>query len=326
MDSRTGLVPRDEYLFARAFLNREVDRKGEARSGRTRSPAVTGFWAGLSGACLIGLAGYVGGVVEQLTALGIVVSSVMGLQLGQLHQQSQRENELQQVIEAAGLQRKLLGEPDFFAAHLSIARTLNSLAESDNATLRNHAVASLTDLHSKISEMSEGKLVFEKTETWRTVYERLLRKPEVTKYRSIAWFRNPAYWQDPPGRKSLQLNCEMAGSGMLIHRTIITPASLWERDKNLPGSPLLEWIEQQYVHGIWIKLVREEDIQAEPDLLVDLGIYGDIAVGTQLVDENGKTSRFELDFRADERRAAEAIWERLDLFAISYADLLDRER
>ncbi|WP_145386110.1 hypothetical protein [Stieleria neptunia] len=274
---------------------------------------------------MIGLAGYFGGMPEQLTALGIVVSSVMGLQLSQFQQSNRRNRQLTQVLEAAGLQSQLLFQPDLFSVHIRIARALNSLAESDNATLRNHAVASLSDLHAKISEMSEGKLVFENTETWRTVYERLLRKPEVTKYRSISWFRNAVYWQDLPGKKSLQLNCDLADSGLLIQRSVIAPASLWETGENLPLSPLLEWIEQQHIHGIWVKLVREEDLRAEPDLLVDLGIYGEIAVGSQLVDEEGRTSRFELDFRDDERKAAEAIWDRLDLFATSYAELLDRE-
>ncbi|WP_430453482.1 hypothetical protein [Rhodopirellula europaea] len=298
----------------------------ETESNRKRSPAVSGFWAGFVGACMIGLAGYLGGVTEQLTALGIVVSSVMGIQLGQFHQANRRNRQLMQVVEAAGLQTELLGQPDLFSVHVRIARALNSLAESDDVTLRNHAVASLTDLHAKISEMSEGKLVFENTETWRTVYERLLRKPEVTKYRSISWFRNAAYWQDLPGKRSLQLNCELADSGLLIHRTVIAPESLWEMGQDLPHPPLLDWIEQQHIHGIWIKLVREDDLRDEPRLLVDLGIYGEIAVGTQLVDENGLTSRFELDFRADAQSAAEAFWERLDLFATSYAELLDRER
>ncbi|QDV42487.1 hypothetical protein Enr13x_23350 [Stieleria neptunia] len=302
-----------------------MENQRETESKRKRSPVISGFWAGFVGACMIGLAGYFGGMPEQLTALGIVVSSVMGLQLSQFQQSNRRNRQLTQVLEAAGLQSQLLFQPDLFSVHIRIARALNSLAESDNATLRNHAVASLSDLHAKISEMSEGKLVFENTETWRTVYERLLRKPEVTKYRSISWFRNAVYWQDLPGKKSLQLNCDLADSGLLIQRSVIAPASLWETGENLPLSPLLEWIEQQHIHGIWVKLVREEDLRAEPDLLVDLGIYGEIAVGSQLVDEEGRTSRFELDFRDDERKAAEAIWDRLDLFATSYAELLDRE-
>ncbi|WP_436717759.1 hypothetical protein U8335_13830 [Roseiconus lacunae] len=291
-----------------------------------RSLTVGGFCVGLAGGCLVGLASYFGGPIEQIGALGIIISSVMGLQFSQLQQATQDDEQLKQVLEVAGLHRELLLQSDLFSVHIRIARALNSLAQSDNATLRNHAVASLSDLHAKISEMSEGKLIFENTETWRTVYERLLRKPEVSFYRSISWFRNAAYWQDLPGKKSLQLNCELAEDRLLIHRTVIAPESLWPKGKNLPLPPLLEWIEEQHIHGIWIRLVREEDIRSEPALIVDLGIYGETAVGTQLVDENGQTSRFELDFREDERKAAEAIWDRLNLFATSYAELLDRDR
>jgi len=325
VDPRTGIVGTSRAI-AGAFVDLTALRMGDLESERRRSPAINGFWTGFVGACMIGLTGYFGGSTEQLTALGIVISSVMGMQLNELHQSRRRDGQLRQVLEAAGLQNGLLRQPDLFLMHLRIARALNSLADSDNATLRNHAVASLSDLHAKISEMSEGKLVFENTETWRTVYERLLRKPEVTFYRSISWFRNAAYWQDLPGKKSLQLNCELSEDRLLIHRTVIAPESLWPKDENLPLSPLLDWIEEQHIHGIWIRLVREEDIRSEPALLVDLGIYGETAVGTQLVDESGQTSRFELDFREDERKAAEVIWERINLFATSYAELLDQER
>lgn len=284
-----------------------------------------GFWAGFIGAALIGLVGIFGELTEQISTVGVLVSCVMGLQLGQLEFAKKKHDQLAKILELTGLQAALLEQPDLLLMHVRIARSLSSLAKSDNATLRNHAIASLSDLHANISEMSEGKLVFEKTETWRTVYERLLRKPEVTFYRSISWFRNEAYWQDIPGKQSLQLNCELADAGLLIHRTVIVPQSLWGKKQNLPNSPLIEWIEEQHVHGIWIKLVRETDIQTEPDLLVDLGIYGDLAVGAQVVNEKGKTSRFEIDFRPTERQSAEAIWERLNLFATSYAELLDRK-
>ena len=64
----------------------------------------------------------------------------------------------------------------------------------------------------------------------------------------------------------------------------------------LPAPAIRPWIDEQNDHGIWVSLVRESEIAAEPDLLADFGIYGDRAIGIQELDEQSRTLRFVLHF------------------------------
>ena len=86
-----------------------------------------------------------------------------------------------------------------------------------------------------------------------------------------------------------------------------------------------EKTSEQYTHGIWTKLVRESTLTGEPDLLVDLGIYGTRAVGFQELDDHGRTVRFTLSFEFAEILAAERRWERLSVYSTSYQKLLDQQ-
>ncbi len=86
------------------------------------------------------------------------------------------------------------------------------------------------------------------------------------------------------------------------------------------------WLDEQNDRGVWVSLVRESEIAAEPDLLADFGIYGDRAIGIQELDELSRTQRFVLQFDAHSLHLARDRWERLSLYAIPYADLLDQAR
>ena len=95
----------------------------------------------------------------------------------------------------------------------------------------------------------------------------------------------------------------------------------------LPDDELRQWIHEQSVHGIWMKLVRISDLKNEPDLVRDMGIYGQLAVGTQqLADDNLRTQRFILSFDLNEIREAERLWQKLEVYASSYKNLLDQFR
>lgn len=292
-------------------------------------PIVSG-WRFLSiaflGSLAVALVSVFLGLAEQVSVLGVVASSHLGIQLAYLEYARARDRRQFELISALGMSENLVLNPSYLAFHRRMTLSLSTLADSDNRLLQDQALSRLVELNAKIADMADGKLVFERTETWRTVYEEMLRKPEVKEYRSVSWFRSEDYWQDPPGRQSLDLNCQLAEEGLLIHRNVIVPESLWPIDQNLPNAPIIQWIEKQHTHGIWILLTRESSVAKEPALLVDFGIYGDVAVGTQIVDREGRTSRFEIDFRQDERLAAQRVWDRLKLFATSYADLLDREQ
>lgn len=70
--------------------------------------------------------------------------------------------------------------------------------------------------------------------------------------------------------------------------------------------------------------MRESELKTEPDLLLDIGIYGSRAVGTQELGEDGATRRFTLQFGFEHVPAAEERWERLLVCAEKYSDFLDR--
>ena len=163
------------------------------------------------------------------------------------------------------------------------------------------------------------------TETWRMPYERLLRSPGLYLYRSIAFLKTANYWQDEPGRQSMQVNFELAGDGKLnIERIAIVPDHLWPPQERFPVEPIHSWLQAQHLHSITVKLVRQSSLTEEPDLVTDMGLYGNRAVGQQEIDDRGRTVQFTLTFDFPEVLAAEQRWERLSIYAISYAELLDR--
>ena len=72
---------------------------------------------------------------------------------------------------------------------------------------------------------------------------------------------------------------------------------------------------------------RISDLRHEPELLRDMGIYGQIAVGTQeLAADNLHTHRFLLNFDLHAIREAERQWEKLGVYSIAYKDLLEQFR
>jgi hypothetical protein len=122
----------------------------------------------------------------------------------------------------------------------------------------------------------------------------------------------------------MRLNYEMIQRGLKIERTIILREDLWPRGRMLPSDEILPWIVEQHDHGIWVTLVRESEIDAEPDLLCDFGIYDDRATGIQELDDRSRTLRFILHFDAPSVRLARDRWTRLSLYAVSYAGLVDQ--
>ena len=71
-----------------------------------------------------------------------------------------------------------------------------------------------------------------------------------------------------------------------------------------------------------MSLVRLADLQQEPDLICDMGIYGEDAVGFQQTDFEGKTVKFQLRFDPNSIHQAEQRWNQLLLFATPLEDLI----
>lgn len=189
--------------------------------------------------------------------------------------------------------------------------------------LREIAAIKLASVNAQIGSIAAGTVVFEGTETWRTVYEQLLAGGSVREYRSVAWARSADYWQDPPGRQSMRANFAAVHKRVLIERIVVLAADLWPTDQSLPDQPVRSWLQEQHDHGLHHVVVRESALDKEPDLLADFGIYGDRAVGTQELDEKSRTVRFTLSFAPQAVRLANDRWRRLSIFGIPYQSLLE---
>lgn len=209
--------------------------------------------------------------------------------------------------------------------HATMAKALRRLTRQRDPVFRELALAKLDVIARDCDSLGNGIVEFVSTESWRVVYEQLLRSPGLHLYRSVAYVESAHYWQDGPGQQSTQLNLELHDGGVIsIERTAIIADHLWPHDAPFPVEPLNEWLDQQHRHGIWLRLVRESALENDTDLLSDYGIYGSRGVGYQTADPAGRTIRFTLDFNFEKVQEAELKWNRLALYATSYADLLDQ--
>ena len=238
---------------------------------------------------------------------------------------SSRGSSASQNISLLELPFMLARDLDTFARYQSISQSLARISRALDPIYRELALESLDDTNRRIHTLADGLLIFEGTETWRLVYERLLRSPGLYLYRSVAWIQSAAYWQDEPGRKSMAVNFELQSSGdVTIERIAIVADELWPQGDVWPAETLRQWIQEQHTRGIKISFVRASAIVAEPELLADIGIYGSRAVGTQELDEQARTIRFRLLFDFSSVAAAEDRWNRLAVYSESFASYLDR--
>ena len=202
----------------------------------------------------------------------------------------------------------------------SLSVSLRNVSANLDPIYRELSLKRIQQIERELVQVARGQIVFTGTETWRMVYERLLRSRGLYRYQSVAHVRTAAYWQDEPGRQSMQINFTIQGEGLHIERIAIIPDHLWPVGERVPIDPLGTWIDEQHQHGIDVKLVRLSTLTNEPDLVADLGIYGNRAVGFQEIDDQGRTIRFTLSFDFAEVLAAEQRWERLSLYATAYRE------
>lgn len=212
-----------------------------------------------------------------------------------------------------------------FARYRAVTESLLMVSRNPDPIYREIALKHLDGMTRQASAIADGTFVFEGTETWRILYEQLLRSPGLHLYRSVAWVRRETYWQDEPGRKSMAVNFELHDAERLnIERIAIIADELWPMTEVWPAERLRHWLSEQHRRGLWIKFVRESALSKEPGLIVDLGIYGSRAIGIQEMDDECRTIRFTLTFQPEQVAAAEMRWNRLSVYAESFADYLDR--
>ena len=205
---------------------------------------------------------------------------------------------------------------------IEIAATLSQLSDPIHKEL---AEEQLGLAETRLKTLATGEVQFQSTEQWRTTYEELLTSPGLHLYRSVSWVRDAGYWQQEAGLNSIQLNQKLAETGKLnIERTVILSDDVWNEPNRLPSEPVSQWIHEQHSYGIRLWLVREAELVSESDLLVDIGIYGTRATGTQELADDGGTRQFTLQFGFEHVKAAEEKWHRLMVHAVKYSDFLDR--
>ena len=211
-----------------------------------------------------------------------------------------------------------------FEPYREITRSMLRISQNPDVIYRDVALEQVAQVSEQLGRLAGGTVIYAGTETWRIAYGKLLRSPGLHLYRSVAWVKNRQYWQDEPGLQSMRVNYELHDAQRLnIERIAVLADEVWPEDEPLPKSPISEWIHEQHTQGILIKLVRQLALEAENDLVSDMGIYGSRAVGIQELDDRCRTIRFTLTFDFDTVAAAEERWRRLSVYAVSYRDLLD---
>ena len=224
-----------------------------------------------------------------------------------------------------GIPLALASDRQALDLHWALAKSLRSISANLDPIYRDLALERTQQLNAEVAEIARGRIVFSGTERWRMAYEQLLRSRGLYQYRSVAVIRTAHYWQDEPGRKSMAANYTAQNEQALhIARIAIIADSLWPPSERFPIEPLHTWLEDQHAHGLSVRLIRLSELEREPDLVLDMGIYGIRALGIQEQDEQGRTIRFTLSFDFPEVLAAEQRWERLSLLATPFEKILDQ--
>ncbi len=265
-----------------------------------------------------------GPMEAQVGMLGALVSILAGVLVSYLEQEEERERQRIKLLQQMAVPVALASDTELYDQYIGFRDALNLLAMQPDPILREIAALKAASMHQEIDSLADGTIVFSGTEAWRTVYDKLLSSADVLEYQSVAWVRTAEYWQDPPSRQSMKANFEAVRRGVLIERIVILRDELWPAKEFIPPGEIGQWIEEQHNHGLWVCLIRESQLAGESDLLADLGIYGNRAVGIHELDERSRTVRFTLQFDPQVVRLAHERWQRLMLFASSFRQLLDQ--
>lgn len=284
------------------------------------------LWPSAVASALVGVASAALSMDVQLALLGILASVLVGLLSVLLDRAAEVRAALAELSTFARSYEILMNDHDCLEIYRILTEALVALQAQQDPIFRETARTRLLQIGQELELIATGVIAFRGgTESWRTVYDRLLATGDLQKYRSAAWVRSADYWQDAPGRRSMQRNYEAINRGMLIERICILPLALWPRDQRLPSELVWSWMVQQHNLGVWVTLCREEDLKPEPDLPLDFGIYGRRAVGVHVLDELSRTHEFRLYFTPAEVDRANDRWNRLKIHTVPLQELLDKE-
>jgi hypothetical protein len=226
---------------------------------------------------------------------------------------------------ARSLPKTLACDSQFFEHFRLFAESLNAASHIPDPVFRNAALHQLAAIGQSLKNLGDGMLTFENTESWRLIYEQILRSKVVYSYKSVAWVRDLNYWQDEPGQKSIRLNQELVSRQQLsMERIFILQDALWPNGTECGDSKVTELLKENVRSKIKVFVIRESSLNNDQDLLVDFGIYGSHAVGYQVIDGRHRTHRFTIQFNFDAVALAEQRWQRLLAYAIPFEENLER--
>jgi hypothetical protein len=259
-----------------------------------------------------------------IAVVGAAVSILAGLLYGHLVKAAgQRRSEIDAMRRLAGL-LTIGSEQQIYSHDQAILRNLTDLARQSDPLLRQIVTWKLAAIETEVARLASCRLIFTGDEPWRTLYDALLANPDLDVFQSVAWVRSKEYWQDEPARRSMRKIFETAHRGVLVERIIILPEILWPTEHHFPSDDIYPWIEEQHDHGLWVVLVRESKLSANPDLITETAIFREIAVGTSDLDTKGRTLRFTLQSDRESIRLAFDRWQQLSVLGISTRELLDQ--
>jgi hypothetical protein len=259
-------------------------------------------------------------------SIGIAAGVNAGVLATMLYRLRSFEMQVRTGLSRLSIPFALASEQGLLHIYQRFSNGITQLSGQSDPLLRELALFKLSANAEEVESLARGTITFPATETWRTAYEKLLMTLTVKSYYSVAWVRSSDYWNDTPGRQSMQLNYDLAERGFHIERIHILPDHLWRWEDYRPAPEIMPWLDEQQQRRINVRLVREAHVLAEPDLLSDFAIYGNRATAVQELDEHSRTIRYVLSFdRINIRRALDR-WDRLGLFAVSWADFLDHRK
>ncbi len=219
----------------------------------------------------------------------------------------------------------LAKDEQLFGFFVKYSEALGEIRQIPDPVFRQSALSRLDSVHKLLVALGQGTVVFDNTESWRLAYEQLLRSKHVFYYRSVAWIKDADYWQDEPGKQSLQLNLDLIEAGQLrMERICIIRDDLWNQSNNDLDPTVLKWIGKQSQAGIIMRTIRESTLVNDADLICDLGIYGSHAIGQQLTSEPNHNSRFILQFDLEAVEVAESKWNRLLAYAPAFIPIFEQ--
>lgn len=223
------------------------------------------------------------------------------------------------------LPKPLLCDSQFFEHFRLFAESLHAASHIPDPVFRTAALQQLSILGQSLQELGTGTLTFENTESWRLIYEQILRSKVVYSYKSVAWVRDLDYWQDEPGQKSIRLNQELVSRQQIsMERIFILQDALWPTGTEHGDSKVTELLKEHIRSKIKVFAIRESSLSNDQDLLADFGIYGSHAVGYQVMDGRHRTHRFTIQFNFDAVALAEQRWQRLLAYAKPFDEILNR--